>query len=84
MSLREFEDDPDPKIKRYAGRKSIMDIGMGIIYIGVGIFIFFAQKFNFTNEFVDSAVGKVFAGLIVLYGAWRIYRGIKKDYFVER
>ena len=84
MSLEEFEDKPDQKTKRYIGMKSIMDIGMGLLYVGVGTFILFAKKFNFENEFVDSIIGKIFAGLVILYGIWRIYRGIKKDYFIER
>lgn len=84
MSLEEFEETTDPKTKRYQGTKSIMDIGMGLIYIGMGLFIFFAKSFHFVNEFTDSTVGKVFATLVMLYGAWRIYRGFKKDYFIER
>ena len=84
MSLEEFEDNMDPKTKRYIGMKSIMDLGMGLIYIGVGIFILFADKFHFKNEFVDSTIGKIFAGLVIFYGLWRVYRGIKKDYFRER
>ena len=84
MSLEEFEDKPDPKTKRYVGMKSIMDIGMGIIYIGVGTFILLAKKLNFENEFTDSAIGRIFAILVILYGIWRVYRGIKKDYFIER
>ncbi len=84
MSLEEFEEKNDPRTKRYIGMKSIMDFGMGLIYIGVGIFILLAKKFHFTNEFIDSGIGKVFAGLVIFYGLWRIYRGIKKDYFIER
>lgn len=84
MSLEEFEDAPDQKTKRYIGMKSIMDMGMGIIYIGIGLFILFAKQFHFQNEFIDSTIGKVFGVLIIGYGGWRIYRGIKKDYFVER
>ena len=84
MSLEEFEDTPDPKTKRYIGMKSLMDIGMGLIYIVVALFILFAGKFHFSNAFVDSSIGKTFAGLIIFYGLWRIYRGIKKDYFRER
>ncbi len=84
MSLEEFEDVPDQKTKRYIGMKSIMDIGMGIIYVGIGFFILFAKDFHFQNEFIDSTVGKIFGILIIGYGGWRIYRGIKKDYFVER
>ena len=84
MSLEEFEDNVDPKTKRYIGMKSIMDIGMGILYVGVGILILFARKFNFQNEFVESTVGKIFAALVIAYGGWRIYRGIKKDYFINK
>ena len=84
MSLEERDNKPDLKTRRYIGMKSIMDFGMGIIYIGVGVFILFAKKLHFENEFVDSVVGKIFACLVILYGAWRIYRGIKKDYFIER
>ncbi len=84
MSLEEFEDVPDQKTKRYIGMKSIMDLGMGIIYVGIGIFILFAKQFHFQNEFIESTIGKIFGVLIIGYGGWRIYRGIKKDYFVER
>ena len=84
MSLEEFEDNTDPKTKRYILMKSIMDLGMGLIYIGVGIMILFAKKIGLNNDFVVSTLGKVFAGLVMLYGLWRVYRGIKKDYVRER
>ncbi len=84
MSLEEFEDNPDPKTKRYILMKSIMDLGMGLIYIGVGFVILFAKKIGLNNEFVESTLGKIFAGLVILYGLWRVYRGIKKDYLKER
>ena len=84
MSLEEFEDNTDPKTKRYILMKSIMDLGMGLIYIGVGIMILLAKKIGLSNDFVESTTGRVFAGLVMLYGLWRVYRGIKKDYVRER
>jgi ABC-type uncharacterized transport system permease subunit len=84
MSLEEFEENTDPKTKRYILMKSIMDLGMGLIYIAVGIMILFAKKIGLTNQFVESTMGKIFAGLIMLYGLWRLYRGVKKDYLNER
>ncbi len=80
MSLEEFEDNTDPKTKRYIMMKSIMDLGMGLIYIGVGILILMAKKIGLNNEFVESMTGKIFAGVVILYGVWRLYRGLKKDY----
>ncbi len=84
MSLEEFEDKPDAKTKRYILMKSVMDFGMGFIYIGVGIIIFFSREFHLYNNFTESTPAKIFAVLVVIYGAWRIYRGIKKDYLRER
>ncbi len=84
MNNEDLDNKPDQRTNRYIGMKSIMDLGMGILYIGVGIFILLAKKFGFINEFTDSIIGKAFAVLVILYGAWRLYRGIKKDYFVEQ
>ncbi|MEP6948244.1 MAG: hypothetical protein ABI863_03170 [Ginsengibacter sp.] len=84
MSLEEFENIPDPKTKRYVLMKSVTDFGMGFLYVGVGLLIFFAKQFHLYNSFTDGVPGKIFAGLVIIYGAWRIYRGIKKDYFRER
>lgn len=84
MSLEEFEENTDPKTKRYILMRSIMDLGMGLIYIAVGIMILFANKFGLNNQFVESTMGKIFAGLVMLYGLWRLYRGVKKDYLRER
>jgi hypothetical protein len=84
MSLEEFEEKMDPRTRRYANMKSLMDIGMGIIYLGVGLVILFARKIHLVTDFTDSTVGKIFAGLVILYGGWRIYRGLKKDYFREQ
>lgn len=83
MSLEEFEENIDPKTKRYLLRKSIMDIGMGLLYLGVAFIILFAKNLGLHNDFAESMIGKVFAALIIIYGGWRIYRGIKKDYLKE-
>ncbi|MDQ6757020.1 MAG: hypothetical protein M3004_08790 [Bacteroidota bacterium] len=84
MSVEENEDNIDPKTKRYMGMKSIMDIGMGLIYIAVAFVILFAKKIGLNNEFAESLIGKCFAAVVLVYGIWRIYRGNKKDYLKER
>jgi uncharacterized membrane protein YqjE len=80
MSLEEFENTPDSKTKRYILMKSIMDLGMGFIYLGVGVIIIFAKQFHLFNNFTESIAGKIFAVLVIIYGGWRVYRGIKKNY----
>ncbi len=74
----------ETKVKRYSNMKSILDFGMGLIYIGVGIMILLAKKLLLNNEFADSIIGKGLAVIVIIYGVWRIYRGFKKDYFIEK
>lgn len=83
MSLEEFENTPDKKTKRYILMRSITDFGMGFIYIAVGIVILFAKQVNFSSDFAQSAPAKIFAALAIIYGAWRVYRGFKKNYLKE-
>jgi hypothetical protein len=83
MSLEEFENTPDNKTKRYVMMRSITDMGMGFIYVAVGIIILFAKQFNFSTDFTASIPAKIFAVLVIIYGSWRIFRGIRKKYYKE-
>ena len=80
MSLEEFENTPDKKTKRYILMRSITDLGMGFIYVAVGIFILFSRQFHFSSDFTGSTPAKIFAVLVIIYGSWRLYRGIQKKY----
>ncbi len=60
--------------------RAIMDYGMGIIIFGFGLFFLFAPKLGVAFE-VEAFYRYFFAGMCLLYGAWRVYRGYKKNYF---
>jgi len=86
MALEEFEkEEISAKDKGYIRMKSIMDFGMGLLWLGMGIFLVFIKKFNsgFEARF-DDPVMKFFGVVCILYGLFRIYRGYKKNYFRER
>jgi hypothetical protein len=86
MALEEFEkDEQTERRKGYTNMRSIMDYGMGVLWVGVGTFLTFVQKFNAglaerLNDPVFRALGVVF----IIYGLFRIYRGYKKNYFRDR
>lgn len=62
--------------------RSLMDYAMGIVIICLGILLFFHDKLKIEiNERISTNVVKVLGVIFVLYGAWRIYRGYKKNYF---
>ena len=63
--------------------KSLLDYGMGILIFLAGVIFFFRDKFKFrlNEDFPPDTMDKVFGVMAILYGAWRIYRGYKKNYF---
>jgi len=64
--------------------RSIMDIGMGILWSFMGIFLIFIRFFNSTLEArFDDPYMKIFGVVCIFYGAFRIYRGFKKKYFEQ-
>lgn len=72
----------DKRKTAYSGRRSIMDYGMGAIIAGFGIFFLVADKWEIAFN-IDKEMRYAFAGLCLLYGGFRIYRGYKKNYFKE-
>lgn len=80
-----FEEYERKKQKQTAQMKSLMDYGMGILILLVGGF-FLGRKYlgDFPlNQRLGAPDGleKIFGGICVVYGLWRIYRGYRKNYF---
>ncbi|HUR10678.1 MAG TPA: hypothetical protein VM012_04885 [Flavitalea sp.] len=69
------------KKSAYTTRRSIMDIGMGCIYTVLGGFFVFKEFFHVTLDFPPIPFNYIFGALCMLYGGFRIYRGLKKNYF---
>lgn len=78
--------DKEPKLsnrdRRFMNARSIMDFGMGVLWTGMGIFLIFIKRFNtgLETQFNDPVM-KVFGGICIIYGGFRIYRAVKKNYF---
>ncbi len=86
MALEEFEkDEQSDRNKGYVLMKSIMDYGMGLLWMGMGVFLTFVKYFSddFAQRF-DDPWFKVLGIICIIYGVFRIYRGYKKNYFRER
>jgi hypothetical protein len=61
--------------------RSIMDLGMGILWFGMGIFMLFVKSISPSMALrYDDPVMKGFGLLCIAYGSFRVYRGIKKNY----
>lgn len=80
MEKGEEKGEGDFRRKGYALRRSIMDYGMGVIIISIGIIVLLSPKLKL-NLAIDDLYRYMFFGLCMLYGGFRIYRGVQKNYF---
>ena len=74
-------DFEEKKRSAYSTRRSIMDIGMGILWSGMGALFILKDFIGVEMQFPEKPFDYIFGGLCLLYGIFRVYRGIKKNYF---
>lgn len=86
MALEEFEkEELNERDKGYLRMRSMMDYGMGVLWMAMGVFMIFIEKFNADLAAkYDDITFKIFGAICILYGSFRIYRGYKKKYFRDR
>ena len=85
MNDQQEEEHQTPLNNRQKGMvrmRSIMDWGMGILWMSMGVFLVFIEKFDLhLARLYGDTPTRIFGGVCILYGAFRIYRGYKKKYF---
>lgn len=81
--MDEIDEYENKKRKQISLMRSLLDYGIGVMIILAGIFLFFRDKMDieFNERYVPNTTDKIIGVVCVLYGAWRIYRGYKKNYF---
>ena len=73
------DDFRDRQRNNLANMRMVKDITMALIILGVAVLLFFAPQLGLRLKMGDGyriALGSLFA----IYGLFRLYRGIKKDY----
>ncbi len=78
-----FEKYNNEQKKKVGISIAIRDYGMGIILTVLGLF-FLLRSFvdiPFNKSYPPDSLDIVIGIMFTLYGAWRIYRGYKKNYF---
>lgn len=69
--------------KRYSNMRAVKDIVMALIILSIGFLMFFGKHFQSLQGLMqnkDPLILNIFGCLCVLYGGFRLYRGIKRDY----
>lgn len=84
MALEEFENRQlSEREKNLVRMRSITNYVMGTFIVLAGLFFLFpfGNAKPYIEKSYDPVMIKLFAGLCFIYGAFRIYRGYKKNYF---
>ena len=67
--------------KSYTRMRMIYDFTMAGLILAIGFILFFGDKFGLDLiAGLDPFIRYGFGGLCLLYGSFRVYRGIKHDY----
>jgi hypothetical protein len=67
--------------KGYTLMRMTYDLAMAFLILGMAVVMIFAEKLKIEQIMaVDNTFRYLFGGICVLYGGFRLYRGIKRDY----
>lgn len=69
----------DKQRKGYETMRTVYNLTMGLIILGIGVVLLFNNKLGMDLS-IDPIVLYSFSALCILYGSFRLYRGIKKNY----
>ena len=79
-----FEEYEKKRRRQVSLMRSILDYGMGLFFVAVGILFFFRESISTPlNDYLrpPDALDKILGVIFFIYGSWRVYRGYKKQYF---
>ncbi|OIR12170.1 hypothetical protein GALL_64210 [mine drainage metagenome] len=71
----------DKQRKSYSVMRMTYDLTMAVFLLGMAVVMFFGDRFKIIQIMdVDKTFRYFFGSICLLYGGFRLYRGIKSDY----
>lgn len=71
----------DRQKKGYILMRVTYDLAMALLILGMAVVMFFAERLKIQRIMdLDDTGRYLFGGVCLLYGGFRLYRGIKRDY----
>ncbi len=68
-------EESDARRTSNQGFRTVMDIGMGVFYVGIGLWLIIYKAFG--NMPVPPFIAWLLGGMMLVGGAFRFYKGIK-------
>ncbi|GMV76887.1 MAG: hypothetical protein AMXMBFR79_00230 [Chitinophagaceae bacterium] len=67
--------------RSYVLMRTIYDMGMAVFLLGMAVFMLFGSIWGIDKFLsIDKTFRYLFGAICLLYGAFRLYRGLKRDY----
>lgn len=78
-------DYQDRRKKSFSQLRMVYNISMGILVLAMAVVMLFGERLgsDAISQFIspiDPVLRYLFGGLCLLYGFFRLYRGIKREY----
>lgn len=78
-------DCQDKRQKSFSQLRMVYNISMGILVLAMAVVMLFGDRLGIDalEQFIspiDPVLRYLFGGLCLLYGSFRLYRGIKREY----
>ncbi len=71
----------DKQQKSYTLMRMTYNLTMAVLILGMAVVMFFAERLKIQQIMeVDNTFRYLFGGICLLYGGFRLYRGINRDY----
>jgi hypothetical protein len=71
----------DRQRKSYILMRTTYDLTMALLLLGMAVVMLFPEKLKIERILeIDSSFRYMFGAICVMYGGFRLYRGIKRDY----
>ncbi|MEI8099166.1 MAG: hypothetical protein WCG74_10035 [Sediminibacterium sp.] len=71
----------DKQQKSYTLMRMTYDLAMAVLILGMAVVMLFSERLKIDQiSSIDTTFRYLFGGICILYGGFRLYRGIKRDY----
>jgi len=71
----------DKQQKSYNLMRMTYDLTMAVLILGMAVVLLLCERLKIDQiSSIDTTFRYLFGGICILYGGFRLYRGIKRDY----
>ncbi len=76
----DIRDQQEQRRRSHNIMRSLLDYSMGVIYVAAGLFLFFYKQLGMQVDLISRPIAVGLGVILLVYGVWRIYRGVQKNY----